>query len=133
MIIPTLSLLKHLSEDGLGTIGQDLFWEDLAVDKEGIMISSLGEVQEKGTRRVQRFTIYSRGEDKVSGYTKLETIIERINASQICTLPKVRNNSLNVVADKIDNVYIPPLSTITNGGQDSEGKTIWETNGRIEY
>lgn len=134
MIIPTLSLMKYLSQSGFGTMSQDLFWEKLDLKANGVYIVSNGQAQELHARRVQSFTLYSRGENDISGYTKLEEIIEFLNSSEsVCKLPSVRDKATNTVADAIDNVTILPLTTITNSGKDSEGKTIWIATGQIVY
>lgn len=134
MIIPTLSLMKFLSQNGFGTMSKDLFWEKLELSANGVYITSNGQAQELHARRVQAFTLYSRGDTDISGYSKLENIIEFLNTSDsICTLPSVRDKASGIVADSIGNVYIRPLTTITNSGKDSEGKTIWLATGQIEY
>lgn len=134
MIIPTLSLMKFLSQNGFGTMSKDLFWEKLELSAIGVYITSNGQAQELHARRVQAFTLYSRGDTDISGYSKLENIIEFLNTSDsICTLPSVRDKASGIVAESIGNVYIRPLTTITNSGKDSEGKTIWIATGQIEY
>ena len=135
MIIPTLSLLKFLSNNNFGVISQDLWWEELEKDVDGVIITSIGQPQELHTRRVQQYELIARGENKISGYNKLAQIVEFINNSysSICALPSVQNKSGATVADMIDNVSIMPLSTISYSGQDSNGKTIWTATGRIEY
>ena len=135
MINPTLSLLKLLSQNGFGTLSKDLFWEQLELGKVGVYITSIGEAQDIHTRRVQQFELIARGDTKVSGYTKLAQIVEFLNNSysSICTLPAVQNKAGETVCDEIGSVTITPLSTISNSGLDSEGKTIWNATGRIEY
>lgn len=134
MIIPTLSLMKYLSLNGFGTMSKDLFWEKLELSANGVYIVSNGQAQELHTRRVQSFTLYSRGDNDISGYTKLESIVEFLNSSEsVCTLPSVRDKATKTVADAIENVFIQPLTTITNSGKDSEGKTIWIATGQIVY
>ena len=134
MIIPTLSLLKFLSQNGFGSLSKDLFWEKLELSKNGVYIVSNGQAQERHARRVQSFTLYSRGETDISGYTKLEQIVEFLNSSDsVCSLPSVRDKATDTVAESIGNVDITPLTTITNSGKDSEGKTIWIATGQIVY
>lgn len=134
MIIPTLSLMKYLSQNGFGSLSKDLFWEKLELSANGVYIVSNGQAQERFARRVQSFTLYSRGETDISGYTQLENIVEFLNSSDsLCTLPSVRDKATNTVADSIGNVDITPLTTITNSGDDSEGKTIWIATGQIIY
>lgn len=132
---PTLSLLKYLSLQGFGQLSKDLWWEELDKDVDGILITSIGQAQEIHTRRVQQFELIARGNTKVSGYSKLAEIVEFLNNSysSICELPSVQNKAGETVCEEIGNVSLMPLSTITNGGTDSAGKTIWTATGRIEY
>lgn len=134
MINPTLSLLKYLSQQGFGTMSEDLYWEELELGKNGVAIVSIGTGTELHGRKTQQFELISRGNTKTSGYNKLAEICEHLNESlSVCSLPEVRTKAGGVVAEEIGNVTIYPLATITNSGTDSEGKTIWTTNGRIEY
>lgn len=126
----TLSLLKFLEENGLGKIDQDLFWEKLGLDKIGIYITSVGVSRERGTRRRQDYTIYSRGATDVAGREKLELVQNLINHSyEVCKLPPVPP----VTEVGYDNVTLMPTSTITNSGEDANGRLIWSLTGTIYY
>lgn len=132
---PTLSLLKYIANQGLGVLSLDLFWEGLDKDAYGVYITSIGQAQEIHARRVQQFELIARSDNKISGYQKLVEIVEFLNNSysEICTLPSVHNKAGNLVCEEIENVILSPLSTISNAGTDSAGKTIWTATGRIEY
>lgn len=57
----TLSLLKFIENNGLGVIDQNLFWQKLTLDKDGIYIADIGQTKERGGRNVVQFELYSRG------------------------------------------------------------------------
>ena len=127
----TLSLLKYLEDNGLGTIDNDLFCEKLGVDAIGAYISILGVPREKGMRHRQDYIIYSRGNTDIQGYDKLNKIrVFLDNSYDICTLPSVPS-----VAEsrEFKNVTIMPPSSITNTGEDANGRVIWSFTGTIYY
>lgn len=126
----TLGILKRLEDNGLGTIDENLFWEKLTLDKVGVYITSIGNNRTRGQRRVQSFTIYSRGANDVSGYKKLKQIINFLNSSyEACTLPAVPP----IYTEPIQNVTIMPLGTIENAGLDSHDRIVWSVTGEIIY
>lgn len=125
----TLNLLKLLEDNNFGIIDKDLFWEKLTLGKIGVYVSSLGDTNERGMRRSQTYELYSRGSSDVAGYRKLKEIVEFLNASySVCTLPAVDN-----ISEPIENITIMPLSSITNGGLDDNGRIIWTATGTIYY
>ena len=126
----TLSLLKYLEINGFGTIDKDLFWEKLGLDLIGIEITSTGLARERGARHRQDYTLYSRGKTDVSGYEKLEQVRNFINKSyEVCELPSVPP----VTEVGYHNVTLMPPSTITNSGEDANGRIIWSLTGTIYY
>ena len=126
----TIALLQFLEDNGIGTIDQDLFWQNIGIDAEGLYIVNIGQGQERGQRRVQRYELYSRSKSKLAGLQKLESVIELINNSYgVCELPAVKE--YNVPA--YGNVTLMPLSTPTRVGEDANGRIIWSTSGTIIY
>ena len=126
----TLSLLKFLEDNNFGEINKDLFFGKLALDKKGLYIVDIGASNERGQQRSQTYEIYSRGKSDVDGYKKLQSVIDFLNDSyEICNLPAVP-----LVSDKqYDNVTIMPPSSISNIGQDANGRMIYSTTGTIYY
>lgn len=125
----TMNLLQLLENNGLGKIGEDLFWEKLTLGEKGIYVSSLGSTNERGARRMQTFELYSRGSTDVSGYKKLKEVVEFLNSSySVCTLPAVEGYS-----EPIENITIMPMSSIVNAGLDDNGRIIWTATGTIYY
>ncbi len=126
----TLQLLKYLENNGFGTIDQDLFFQKLTLDKEGIYISDIGQASSRDKRRVQAFELYSRGKNDIEGYKKLDAIIKFLNDSyEVCQLPAVPP----IVDNPISNVAIMPMSTITNAGLDAKNRIIYSATGTIIY
>ena len=128
----TLSLLQYLSDNGFGTIDQDLFWQKLSLNRKGVFVLDIGQPQDRGMRRTQRYELYSRGTNDIDGYEKLVQIIEFLNAhyGDACTLPKA---GVYDGSQAYENVTIMPLSTPTNVGEDANGRIIWSTTGELKY
>lgn len=126
----TLALLKLLEDNNLGEIDKDLFWQNIGLDSDGVYIVNVGQAQPRGTRRVQRYELYSRSKSKLEGLQKLEAIIDFINGSyQLCSLPAVKEYGVN----SFDNITLLPLSTPTRVGEDINGRIVWSTSGNIIY
>lgn len=127
----TLSLLKFLSNNGFGTINKDLHWQKLGLGKNGVYVISIGQPQERGQIRSQRYQLYCRDNNDVAGYNKLAGIVDFLNQSYgNCTLPKIEG----VPGSKVyTNVTILPLSTPTNIGEDVNGRIIWSATGELRY
>ena len=125
-----LSLLKLLENNNLGKIDQDLFWEKISLDKNGIYIASVGVSKDRGMRNRQDYIVYARGKTDIESYRKLENIRKFLNNSyDICTLPAV----LPVFSEEYRNVTIMPPSSITNVGLDANGRMVWSFTGTIYY
>ena len=127
----TLSLLQHLENNGFGTVDKDLFWQKLSINKDGIFIADLGQAQDRGGRRFQRYELYSRGKSDIDGYQKLKAIIDFLNDSyDTCILPAC---PLVSGSESYSNITIMPLSTPTNIGENQNGRIIWSATGTIIY
>lgn len=126
----TIALLQFLEDNGIGTIDQDMFWQNIGIDSEGLYIVNIGQAQNRGQRRVQRYEIYVRNSSKLDGLKLLESVIELINNSySVCELPAVP--AYDVPA--FGNITLMPLSTPTRVGEDANGRIIWSTMGNIIY
>ena len=129
----TLSLLKFIENNGLGVIDQDLFWQKLTLDKVGIYIADIGQTKERGGRNVVQFELYSRGNDDVDGYKRLQAILDLLNNNYVvCNLPSVQSGS-QVITEGFSNVTIMPPSSISNYGLDSQGRIIYSATGTLYY
>lgn len=130
MKVLTLSLLKYLSDNGFGTIDQDLFWEKLGLGKNGLYITDVGDAQERGARKSTTYELYSRGDSDLDGYTKLQAVAEFLRESyDVCDLPAVAPYT----DEGFTNVSILPPSTISSMGEDGNGRIIYSITGRVYY
>ena len=130
MKVLTLSLLKYLSDNGFGTIDQNLFWEKLGLGKNGLYITDVGDAQERGVRKSTTYELYSRGDSDLDGYTKLQAVAEFLRGSyDVCDLPAVPPYS----DEGFTNVSILPPSTISSMGEDGNGRIIYSITGRVYY
>jgi hypothetical protein len=126
----TLSLLKYLEDNGFGHIDQDLFWQKLGLDKDGVYVANIGDSQERGKRRSQSFELYSRGKSDIASCKKLEEIVKFLDGSYgVCRLPAVPP----VLTEGFDRVTIMPASTVSNAGLDANGRILWSATGTIYY
>ncbi len=124
----TLAFLKFLENNGFGTIDQDLFWEKLSIGEEGLYISDVGGSNLRGGRNSVTYQIYSRGKNDVDGYKKLEAVMEFIqNHFRVCTLPAVPP----VTDYEWRNCTLMPPSSISNAGEDINGRMIYSLTGQI--
>lgn len=127
----TLSFLKLLENEGFGTIDEDLFYQKLTLDKEGVYIADVGDSVERHSRDTQSYELLARGKSDVDGYKKL-TEIRRflVNEYQnICELPPVPP----ITTDEYTNVELSKPSTITNVGLDAQDRIIYSMTGTIIF
>lgn len=130
----TLNILKLLEEQNFGTIDVDLFWEEVSLDtkgdaKDGIWIVSRGTPINRFNVCKQSFDIYSRFRNKLTGASKLESILEFFQANEVCSLPQVPPYSTN----QYSNVRIIPTSGVDNAGTDENQKIVRVVSGQIQY
>lgn len=129
----TLSLLKFIENNGLGVIDENLFWQKLTLDKVGIYIADIGQTKERGGRNVVQFELYSRGNNDVDGYKRLQAVLDLLNNNYVvCNLPSVQNGS-QTITEGFSNVTIMPPSSISNYGLDSQGRIIYSATGTLYY
>lgn len=127
----TLSLLKLLENNSLGTIDQDLFFQKLTLDKKGVYIADIGDAVPEGSRDIQGYELLSRGSSDVDGYKLLDTIRKFLvrEAPTTCELPAVPP----ITTEAYTNVEISKPSTITNVGLDPQNRIIYSMTGNIIY
>lgn len=128
----TIALLQFLENNNIGEIDETLFWQnlDMDVDDPVLYIVNIGQAQTRGSRRVQRYEIYTRAKNKLAGLKLLESVIALINDSyNVCELPAVPEYEVPAFG----NVTLMPLSTPTRVGEDANGRIIWSTSGNIIY
>lgn len=129
----TANLLQLLENNGLGKLGETLFWEKLTLGEVGVYIASIGNRTERGERRAQTFELYSRGKTDTDGYKRLKAIVDFLNSAyEVCSLPAVYEDGV-LKSESIERITIMPCSSITNGGLDDNGRVIWTATGMIYY
>ena len=131
-----LHILKLLEDEGFGTIDTDLFFEEAPLDgqgkpKQGVWIVERGTAVSRLNHRVQNFDIYSRYTNKLTGYKKLEAILDFLQEAygDVCELPAVPPYSSTVY----ENVSIEPTSSVENVGTDSNDKIVRVISGTVRY
>lgn len=128
----TLHLLQYLQENGFGTLNTDLFFEVLPLDKTGVAIFSRGGERAYGRRTSsQRFDLYCRGSDNMTGYDKLEKIATFFSDSyaDLCELPTVPDISERQYGKARINV----IDNIENMGLDANDRVIYRLGAQIVY
>lgn len=134
----TLNILQLLEDNGFGTIAitgneadADLFFEKLPYDKNGIYIVSRGATLTRGLRSSQAFDLYARGSDDIQGAKKLEDISDYFDSTYgtTCNLPTVPDLS----EKEYRKVQIVPTATVSNIGQDAQGRVIYSTSALVTF
>ena|SRR5690554_3509941 len=131
-----LHILKLLENEGFGTIDTDLFFEEAPLDgsgvpRQGIWIVERGTSVNRFNTQTQNFDIYSRYTDKLTGYKKLEAILDYLQEAygDVCTLPAVPPYSSTVY----ENVRLTPTSSVENVGVDENNKIVRVISGTVQY
>lgn len=131
-----LHILKLLENEGFGTIDTDLFFEEAPLDgqgkpKQGVWIVERGTSVNRFNTQTQNFDIYSRFSNKLTGYKKLEAILNYLQEAygEVCELPAVPPHSSTVY----DNVRIEPTSSVENVGTDIDNKIVRVISGTVQY
>ena len=131
-----LHILKLLENEGFGTIDTDLFFEEAPLDgqgkpKQGVWIVERGASVNRFNTQTQSFDIYSRYTNKLTGYKKLEGILDFLQEAygEVCELPAVPPYSSTVY----ENVRIEPTSSVENVGTDVDNKIVRVISGTVQY
>ena len=131
-----LHILKLLENEGFGTIDSDLFFEEAPLDgqgkpKQGCWIVERGTSVNRFNTQTQNFDIYSRYTNKLTGYKKLEGILDFLQEAygEVCELPAVPPHSSTVY----ENVRIEPTSSVENVGTDVDNKVVRVISGTVQY
>lgn len=131
-----LHILKLLEDEGFGTIDTDLFFEEAPLDgqgkpKQGVWIVERGTSVNRFNTQTQNFDIYSRYTNKLTGYQKLEAILDYLQEAyqDVCDLPSVPPYSNAVY----ENVMIQPTSSVENVGVDENNRIVRVISGVVQY
>lgn len=128
----TLHLLQYLQHNGFGTRDQNLFFEKLPLDAVGVAIYSRGGEKTYGRRSaLQRFDLYSRGSDDMTGMNILDNISTFFadNYDDLCTLPTIPGLSNR----QYTKARITTIGNIENLGLDENDRVIYRLGCEIIY
>lgn len=128
----TLHVLQYLQDNGFGTRDESLFFEKLPLGKVGVAIFSRGGEKTFGRRRaLQRFDLYSRGSDDMTGMNILDNISTFFsdNYDDLCTLPVVPNVSNR----QYTKARITGIGNVENLGLDENDRVIYRLACEIIY
>lgn len=128
----TLHILQYLVENNFGTLDESLFFEKLPLDKNGVAIFSRGGEKTFGRRRaLQRFDLYSRGSDDMTGMNILDNISTFFsdNYDELCNLPTVPGVSNR----QYNNARITGIGNVENLGLDENDRVIYRLGCEIIY
>lgn len=127
----TLHILQLLEDNSLGTIGTDLFWEDMPLDKNGVAIYSRGGTLFRGRNKaIQAFDLYSRGTSAPQAADRLEKIWEYfVDNYVVCDLPIVEN-----VSEKLyRKARFTPIANVENLGKDETDRLLFRLSMEVVY
>lgn len=129
----TMHILQFLSDNGFGTIDQNLWFENMPLDKYGLLIVSTGGIKARGRRTETRsFDIYCRDQlSNVEAMEKLENVIQLLAASygSTCTLPSVPGYSDRTYS----RVVFDDISDIQNLGENQNGRVLYRIGANITF
>lgn len=128
----TLHILQYLQDNGFGTRDENLFFEKLPLDAVGVAIFSRGGEKTYGRRRaVQRFDLYSRGVDDMTGMDVLDKISTFFsdNFDDLCNLPTIPGVSNR----QYQKARITGIGNVENLGLDENDRVIYRLGCEIIY
>lgn len=132
----TLSLLKQMQTDNIGTIDTDMFHLEIDIDgqgtaRNGLWILPRGGGVSRFSVNIQPVDIYVRHTDKNIAYKKAKEVLDYLkdSFSEICTLP----NYPPIFTETYSNVKIEPTSSVEFLAKDENRKHIFVVSGEIRY
>lgn len=128
----TLHILQYLQENNFGTRDESLFFEKLPLGKTGVAIFSRGGEKTYGRRSAsQRFDLYSRGSDDMTGMDILDKISTFFsdNYDELCTLPTIPGLSNR----QYTKARITGIGNVENLGLDENDRVVYRLGCEIIY
>lgn len=130
------SLLQQLSDDGFGTVGEDLQVGVLPVDgngdpRNGIAVTPRGLPVTRVQIEQQAIDLYVRNTNPLTSLNKAQELLEylRDSYSEVCDLPPLQG----ATTESFSNVTIEPDSSVDYVGVDDNGGTTFVTSGLVRY
>ena len=138
MIVPALVL--EMQRAGLGTVDQDLFWEELpqSPDAEGMWVVTRGDAGTDNNAQIISVDVYARYANKLTTEMKLRAVTNwvREQAVDLCTLsvnPHDLDSSQNDENITYDIADIAQTGTVQNQGVDQNGRIIKTVTMTIKF
>lgn len=132
----TLSLLKQMQTDGIGTIDSDMWHLEIPLDTNGVPRNGLwvlprGAPVSRFNVNIQPIDIYFRNTNKNTSMKKAKKVLDYLQEaySDVCELPAY----LPIFTDTYTNVTIEPTSGLEYVGEDGNGKLVFVISGEIRY
>lgn len=130
------SLLQQMSDDGFGTVGQDLQMGVLPLTvqgdpRNGIAVTARGSDETMRGTHFQNVDFYVRNSNPLVAAQKAQEILDYLKTSytDICTLPPLTG----VTTESFTNVTITPVSSPEYVGVDDNNGTSYVVSGVIRY
>jgi len=131
-----LSVLQQLSDDGYGTVNQDLQVGTLPLTpdgkaRNGIAVTARGVPVTRLNVNIQGLDFYIRNSNPLTAITAAQDLQEYLKEAfgDICDLPACPPYTTATYS----NVMITPVSSITDMGRDDNGGTTFMVAGEIQY
>lgn len=132
----TLSLLKQMANDDMGTIDSDLFHLEAPLDgqgnpKNGAWIVPRGAPVSRHNVNIQPFDMYFRHTNKNTSMQRAKEFLDYFKAAyeEVCELPPYPP----LFSDGYSNVTIEPTDGIEFVGEDDNRKLVFVISGSIRY
>lgn len=130
------SLLQQMSDDGFGTVNQDLQMGVLPLDtqgdpRNGIALITRGNPINRHQIEIQNVDFYVRNTNPLTASDTAERIIEYLqdSYSEICNLPALEGYT----TDTYSNVTIEPTSSPEFVGNDDNGGYSFVVSGVVRF
>lgn len=131
------SLLQQLSNDGFGTVNEDLQPGSLPINaatgkpRNGIALALRGMPVSYLNVDIQAVDFYVRNTNKLQAVQTAQDILEYLQESfsTICNLPDCPPYS----TDSYSNVMITPVTSVEWVGDDDNGGTSYVVSGEVQY
>ena len=138
MIVPALVI--EMQRAGLGTVDQDLFWEELPQDPsaEGIWVVTRGDAGTDNNAQIISVDVYARYANKLTTEMKLRAVTNwvRDEAPELCAL-SINPHDLDPTQPDESIVYdiaeIAQTGTVQNQGVDQNGRIIKTVTMTIKF
>ena len=132
----TLSLLKQMQTDGVGTLDSDLWHLEIPINGTGTPVNGLwilprGTTVSRYNVNIQAVDIYVRNNNKNTALKKANQVLQYLkdSYSDICELPSYPP----IFNTTYSNVTIEPTSGVDFLGVDENRKFIFVVSGEIRF